>query len=620
MAANWARRSGIAMHIHVLDSQWRQVFVGNAEPIHFDMPEGVRSISIQEGLFQCSYAVYRDFEVRDLHLDVGYDWQTAYLSPNEGGSGNATPMFIDFLFVLLGWSALRDVAKEVPINDNSTGFLKPTTVKDEFWCGTPRVSQGLSAYDEIMAWAKRGLDDRSTSREDLERYMVAFQRNFLGGKKRDLEALCTGGGTRSINLAFESVLQRCKDERDKVTPFKNSSVRVLTGNPHLAVERAQRRFNFQLLRLDVEGAISVDRLKEEIVDPAVVAVYAQTLSYTDGITDPLPEIVEVVEAENRKRTENKVQPVTIINDSCLAFCVLLHNDGTNGQPSYRLLDIMKDCITPHLVTLDAHKHLGTDKGVSTVVGSPGTLSRLEGHVKVGHQPSAGELLRALADMMLVGVDGYNSLYYELNIALENASKTIESNGMTIVHSRNKIKGSTVLACEDPSAAMTGRLKKLGHSFALLFNLRPSDPNHCQMGWSLSMTPRVLRKIRDDKTALDVFVDDLVMVRKKFEAKPPSKLAKLFRENSLLAILLRGGVVDSWIFSLISRPGWTRDLGQVMVRRFFTALVDNGNTCSKRRQEPLKELTRRIGAFAIVLVLILMRAMRSARRKSLKAAL
>ena len=48
---------------------------------------------------------------------------------------------------------------------------------------------------------------------------------------------------------------------------------------------------------------------------------------------------------------------------------------------------------------------GTDKGVSTVVGTPNTLSHLHGSVKVGSQPSKGELVRALADMMLVGVDG-----------------------------------------------------------------------------------------------------------------------------------------------------------------------------------------------------------------------
>ena len=47
---------------------------------------------------------------------------------------------------------------------------------------------------------------------------------------------------------------------------------------------------------------------------------------------------------------------------------------------------LADKAVPTIVTLDAHKHLGTDKGVSSVVGTPGTLSHLRGHVKVGAQP------------------------------------------------------------------------------------------------------------------------------------------------------------------------------------------------------------------------------------------
>ena len=44
--------------------------------------------------------------------------------------------------------------------------------------------------------------------------------------------------------------------------------------------------------------------------------------------------------------------------------------------------------------------------MSTVVGTPNTLSHLHGSVVVGSQPCKGILIRALADMMLVGVEGY----------------------------------------------------------------------------------------------------------------------------------------------------------------------------------------------------------------------
>ena len=67
----------------------------------------------------------------------------------------------------------------------------------------------------------------------------------MGGLKKDVEAVSTGGGTRSINVAFETVLRSL--------PAGFGRPRVLTGNPHLAVERAERRFGFALLRVFLEG-------------------------------------------------------------------------------------------------------------------------------------------------------------------------------------------------------------------------------------------------------------------------------------------------------------------------------------------------------------------------------
>ena len=162
----------------------------------------------------------------------------------------------------------------------------------------------------------------------------------------------------------------------------------------------------------------------------------QTLSYTDGTSDDLNAILEVVEAENQRRLESDgadATLVTLINDCCLAFCVLVHNHGRDGAPSMRLLDMTRGCSTPLIVTLDAHKHLGTDKGVSTVTGTPNTLSYLRGAIKVGCQPAKGELVRALADMMLVGVEGYTQKYTTLSGELERARDTITGAGLTIVY-------------------------------------------------------------------------------------------------------------------------------------------------------------------------------------------
>ena len=61
---------------------------------------------------------------------------------------------------------------------------------------------------------------------------------------------------------------------------------------------------------------------------------------------------------------------------------MVYNDGEGGRPSMRLLDLSTGFSTPVLITLDAHKHIGSDKGISTVVGTPGTLSALKGKIKV----------------------------------------------------------------------------------------------------------------------------------------------------------------------------------------------------------------------------------------------
>ena len=43
-----------------------------------------------------------------------------------GGSGAAAPLYTDFCFVLLGWSALQDVARNAPKIERGTTRLEPT--------------------------------------------------------------------------------------------------------------------------------------------------------------------------------------------------------------------------------------------------------------------------------------------------------------------------------------------------------------------------------------------------------------------------------------------------------------------------------------------------------------
>jgi len=683
-AVEWAEARKLSVHVHVTDAQFRSVFEEHAEgPAHFELPFGVRSVSLEEGLFNCGYSLYRDVALRDLHFDVGYAWQTCYMSPNEGGSGASTVLFIDFCVVMLGWSALRDIAKKSGGSASTwsslppslaVATLEPTLLQRK---ATRRVStrsgaagddglpkgvpQGPEAFSAIQAWAKAAVEDEGVSRAVLERYLVEFQCHFLGGKGLPvLEACTTGGGTRSINLAFESVLAKAATERGRSgSSGSGSTVRqkkglvggasgggkrqqghgfkVLTGNPHLAVERAERRFGFELVRCEKGGCVDVSKLRAELVkDLAVVAVYSQTLSFTDGVSDDLPAILQVLEDENERRLSLGAPLVTLINDCCLAFCVLVHNDGSpnhessndgsSGGRCLRLLDLVcasgasggsggkrGQCVTPCLVTLDAHKHLGTDKGVSTVVGTSGTLAHLTykqppleqagtrpsssstssvGCVRVGCQPTKGQLVRAVADCLLVGTEGYTAKYKQLAVELKRAARLIEAAGMVVVHSKDRAEGSTVISVEDPSSVLAAKLQKKGHSIAYLFNLYPEDAARCQSGWQLSLTPHCLRRVGSQgKTALDTFLEDLLGAWSEVQAKQAvlNWLGLCFRESSLPAFLLRGGVLDTYLLGQIVRPGVGRFVAETTLRRLFANLLDSGVVCTKKRAAPLRDL-------------------------------
>ena len=52
-----------------------------------------------------------------------------------------------------------------------------------------------------------------------------------------------------------------------------------------------------------DGAICLEQLAKALGDPMVYAVYSQSLSYTDGISDNIPAIVRLMEEENQKRSK-----------------------------------------------------------------------------------------------------------------------------------------------------------------------------------------------------------------------------------------------------------------------------------------------------------------------------
>lgn len=593
-AAAWAERHAGGLHVHVTDTQLRKLFTESPSPVHLELPRGVRSVSIEEGLLNCGYTLYRDTTLRDLHMDVPCEWQTVYASPNEGGSCTGRPLMLDFCTFVLGWAAVADIARGAPALDRSQYDWQPIRLAAQ----AVSVDEGVPV-EQVLQWAKTKMEPGSSaSREELEGEVISFQQEFMGGRGVEVEGMTTGGGTRSINCAFEAVMAR-----DEAHGRPGPRLRVLTGNPHVAVERAARRFGFELIRLDVDGAICVDQLRDHISDPCVTAVYTQSLSYTDGISDALAEVLAVVEAENKARAAKEGVPVVVINDSCLAFSVLVHNDGEGGSRSMRLLDLAEGCITPVIVTQDAHKHLGVDKGLSTVVGTHRILSALQGSRRVGARPGAADLVRALANMKLLGKQGYVRLYRELGERIAEAVSAIEAGGMKVIHAHNRMPGSTVIAVEDPSGAVAPRLKKKGYSTMPIFLVRSGDPAACQTGWQLSLSPHHLRPVKRGKSALVAFTEDLVPTHRAVQGTTLAQLSRRFlRENSLLAFLAAGNP-DPFLFQLLRKEGLGRKFVCLIIRRCITAQLDSGTVCTLKRRDPVWQLACRGSLCCLLLSLL-----------------
>ena len=130
--------------------------------------------------------MYRDETIRDLHLDVGYDWQAAYMSPNEGGSGASMPLFADFCTVMLGWTALHEMACNGGGMTSSTAAttttsatttsqrqtLHPTTIERNH----QKVHREATSLEQALAQSTTRINRTTTTRSEIESELVCFQR------------------------------------------------------------------------------------------------------------------------------------------------------------------------------------------------------------------------------------------------------------------------------------------------------------------------------------------------------------------------------------------------------------------------------------------------------------
>jgi len=244
--------------------------------------------------------------------------------------------------------------------------------------------------------------------------------------------------------------------------------------------------------------------------------------------------------------------------------------------------------------------------LSTMIGTNGVLLPLKGYRKVGFQPQLADLVRALADVKLVGKDGYYRLYKDFSHAIDAVVAKMEGVGMKVIHGANRIRGSTVVAMEDPSGAIARKMKKKGYSTMCIYNVSPEHPERCLNGWQLSFTPHALRQVKDgDRTCLQAFLDDLLVVHASVQKNDTlARSQKYFKENSLASYLISGNT-DLWVLGFLQNEGIGRSVAGMLIRRFVTAQLDSGTMCSLRRRNPIRELFNRTTWQALLVFICLL---------------
>jgi hypothetical protein len=291
--------------------------------------------------------------------------------------------------------------------------------------------------------------------------------------------------------------------------------------------------------------------------------------------------VEIIEKENKRRCSIAgTRPVVHINDCCLSLSVLLLNPKT-----MRVFELARD--TPTLLSLDAHKHMGAEKGISTVFGTPNTLTHvMEGKIRVGAEPSKGDVIRAILDLSCVSAKGYVKLYKHLQDVISKTTQTLEKAGLRQVRTAHRVYGSTVICFDDPSGAIGRKLKKRGFETSSIFNLydgSKQESSNLSSALQLSVTPRVLRRIPGSgKIALDLFIEEAIKVKNEVESNTSIRITRnLFGKDALIPNLLTDNV-DVYLFSKISKGGVWKDIGCLLARRYSSVLMDSGAFFVKTR--------------------------------------
>ena len=108
------------------------------------------------------------------------------MSPNEGGSGASMPLFADFCTVMLGWTALHEMACNGGGMTSSTAAttttsatttsqrqtLHPTTIERNH----QKVHREATSLEQALAQSTTRINRNTTTRSEIESELVCFQR------------------------------------------------------------------------------------------------------------------------------------------------------------------------------------------------------------------------------------------------------------------------------------------------------------------------------------------------------------------------------------------------------------------------------------------------------------
>ena len=550
------KNARLPIHTHLSDRSFRQIIkkigINGAIKLH---PQ-CATLSTCTGLFKTAFSVFRHFKLRDHQISVPLQWKTVYLSQNEGGSSNLRPLLEDLVMLYHGQEGVNTLIERLPTDDEQAHWLQATPLGS----GDP-AKETNQAIGSLGQYNAAGRTEKQLMKSALKQALLRSTLTYVGGRQHpNLHGFVTGGGTRSITRALECV-------KHIASQFGCDEPHIIVGDPHFAVERNERKLGVVAQRLpQPDGTLCLRQLEEQISSPQVFAVFAQSLSYTSGLSDPIADIVERVEGENLTRSRLGLPLVTLIVDCCLSFSVLLHEN------SHHLFDYPG--ITPRIVTFDLHKHVGTDKGMSVTIGTPGTVDRLTAYPQVGAEPEYTDLYRAYTCMHTIGPEGYQRHYRSLKNEITLATGILASAGILLISSDRRPIGSTVIAAYDPFAAIAGCLERKHNMHVMpLYNLE----GHCKTGWQLCVTLDHLKPSSDGRQSkLMAFAHVVVAEHQKLhQQRVFTMLRNQLASDNSIATALYGGL-EPLIFSCLpknSAPALIRHLSHAIVKRYMTTQLD-----------------------------------------------